>query len=60
MIIGARIIVALGCQTVLQNPLMNDYVKLDSRGKGAGTEKLGYVIGVAIACVCYSFMVSNP
>ena len=45
----ALIILAIATATVLQNPLMNDYVKKSSRGKGAGIEKLGYVAGVLVA-----------
>ena len=54
--IGARVAVAICCQTILQNPLMNDYVKCDSRGRGAGIEKFGYVIGVAVAFYAFTFI----
>ena len=32
---------------------MSDFVKKDSRGKGAGIEKLGYVIGTILAILLF-------
>ena len=51
--IAARIIIAIACQTILQNPLLNDYVKSNSRGKGAAIEKFGYVLGAFLALVLF-------
>ena len=49
----AKIVLLIGCQTIFQNPLMSDFVKKDSRGKGAGIEKLGYVIGIILAILLF-------
>ena len=49
----AKIVLLIGCQTIFQNPLMSDFVKKDSRGKGAGIEKLGYVIGTILAILLF-------
>ena len=35
---------------------MNDFVKQDSRGKGAGIEKLGYTIGIVAGIILYALM----
>ena len=33
---------------------MNDYVKMESRGKGAGLEKYGYVLGATVAIYVFT------
>ena len=40
-VLVARIVVAIALAAIIQNPLVCDFIKKDSRGKGAGIELAG-------------------
>ena len=51
VIVWSRIIVCVLVQAILQNPLLNDYVKRRNRGWASGLQRLGYTIGEILSFV---------
>ena len=51
MIVWSRIIVCVLVQAIIQNPLLNDYVKRRNRGWAVGFQRLGYTIGEILSFV---------
>lgn len=54
VIVWSRIIVCVLVQAILQNPLLNDYVKRRNRGWASGFQRLGYTIGEIVSFIFIS------
>ena len=51
MFILSRITSCVLVQAIMQNPLLNDYVKRGNRGMAGAMQKLGFVLGEILAFV---------